>query len=203
MHYAQIALHGLNLALFVTVGARTFLEMRRERSRYFRSMLAITTVVSGVLVFGSVRASAVLLTFDGVISQRPDAVLEAIGLPALGVFLVTIIIAIRAIRHCGAMVSKAERVLLAVSDDAGLDVAISELGLSAREYEVLQMMGAGRLTNGEIAEGLYLSPGSVGRYVSNILQKAGLTDRRELLLIEGLMPERVEAGRREGLAGSR
>ena len=203
MHNAQLALHGLNVALLVTIGARAFLEMRRERSRYFRSIMGITTVISAVLVFGSLRSSTVLLINDGILSERVQPVLHAIGLVVLGLFLLTTVIAIRAIRLSGAMVSKSERVLLAVSDDAGLDVAISELGLSAREYEVLHMLSEGRLTNGEIAEGLYLSPGSVGRYVNDILQKAGLTERKELLLIEGLMPEPIEAAGLEGLAGSR
>ena len=200
MHNLQLALHGLNVVLFTTAGARAFMYMRKDRSRYFRMMLAIAAVISVVLVFGSLRASTLLLTFDGVISQRPDAVLEAIGLPMLALFLATTFIAIRAIRQCGSMVSKAERVLLAISDDAGLDVSISELGLSAREYEVLQIMSKGRLTNKEIAEGLYLSPATVGNYVSDILQKAGLTERKELLLIEGLIPYRIEAGTREGQA---
>ena len=204
MRNAQLVLHGLNVALFAAAGARAFLEMRQERSRYFRSMLRIAAVISGVLVFASFRASTLVLVQDGVIPQRIDAALEATMLPFIAVLLATMVVAIRAIRRCGAMVSKAERVLLAISDEAGLDVAISELGLSVREYDVLQMMSAGRLTDGEIAEGLYLSPGTVGNYVSSILQKAGLKDRKELLLMEGLAPGATIGGStQEGLARSR
>lgn len=204
MRNAQLVLHSLNVLLFVTVAARAFMEMRKERSRYFRSMLRIAVVLSVVLVFGSLRASALVLAQDGVIPQRIEAVAQATLLPLIAVALATMVVAVRAIRQCGAMVSKAERVLLAVSDDAGLNVAISEMGLTAREYDVLHMMSAGRLTNGEIAEGLYLSPATAGNYVSGILQKTGLKDRKELLLIEGFMTgATIGGGTQEGRTGSR
>ena len=204
MRNAQLVLHGLNMALFATVGVRAFLEVRKERSRYFRSIVRIAVVISVVLVFASLRASTLVLAQDGVIQQRIDAVLEAAMFPFIAVLLTTVVVAIRAIRDCGAMVSRAERLLLAVSDEAGLDVAVSELGLSVREYDVLEMMSEGRLSDREIAEGLYLSPGTVGNYVSGILQKAGLTERKELLLIEGLAQGATTGGStQEGLARSR
>jgi DNA-binding CsgD family transcriptional regulator len=52
-------------------------------------------------------------------------------------------------------------------------------GLSAREVEVLALVAAGR-TNAAIAEVLVVSPVTVKRHVSNILNKTTLANRTEL-----------------------
>ena len=52
-------------------------------------------------------------------------------------------------------------------------------GLSAREVEVLALLAAGR-TNAAIAEALVVSPVTVKRHVSNILNKTALANRTEL-----------------------
>ncbi|MBE0608979.1 MAG: helix-turn-helix transcriptional regulator [Dehalococcoidia bacterium] len=51
-------------------------------------------------------------------------------------------------------------------------------GLSEREVEVLRLIAAGR-SNAEIAEGLFISPHTVGRHVSNIFGKLGIANRAD------------------------
>ena len=51
--------------------------------------------------------------------------------------------------------------------------------LSPRELEVLRLIAAGR-SNPQIAEALTIAPGTVGRHVSNLLAKTGLSNRVEL-----------------------
>ncbi len=51
-------------------------------------------------------------------------------------------------------------------------------GLSAREIEVIGLLAKGR-TNQEIGEELVISPRTVHRHVSNILNKTGLSNRTE------------------------
>jgi DNA-binding NarL/FixJ family response regulator len=51
--------------------------------------------------------------------------------------------------------------------------------LSAREVEVLRLVTDGK-TNAEVGETLVISPGTVGRHVSNILNKTGLANRTQL-----------------------
>lgn len=57
-------------------------------------------------------------------------------------------------------------------------VSPDELGLSARELEVLQLVATGR-TNKQIADQLFISPKTVGTHVSNILAKLGVERRAE------------------------
>jgi DNA-binding CsgD family transcriptional regulator len=59
--------------------------------------------------------------------------------------------------------------------------AIYPAGLSAREVEVLRLLAAGK-TNREIADALFLSPGTVNVHVTHILTKTNTTNRTEAAL---------------------
>jgi DNA-binding NarL/FixJ family response regulator len=54
--------------------------------------------------------------------------------------------------------------------------------LSLREQDVLKLVARG-LSNGEIAERLYLSEGTVRNYVSSILDKLGVADRTQAAIM--------------------
>jgi DNA-binding NarL/FixJ family response regulator len=56
------------------------------------------------------------------------------------------------------------------------------LGLSAREWEVLELVAAGR-SNAEIAETLYISPKTASVHVTHILDKLGVSNRVEAATI--------------------
>jgi DNA-binding NarL/FixJ family response regulator len=56
------------------------------------------------------------------------------------------------------------------------------LGLSAREWEVLELVAAGR-SNGEIAEQLFISPKTASVHVTHILNKLGVNSRVEAATI--------------------
>lgn len=56
-----------------------------------------------------------------------------------------------------------------------------QYGLSKRELEVLSLVGDG-LSNEEIGERLFLSPGTVRNYVSALLEKLSLRDRTQLAI---------------------
>jgi DNA-binding CsgD family transcriptional regulator len=55
-------------------------------------------------------------------------------------------------------------------------VALRVVGVTVREYEVLTLV-AGRLTNREISERLFVSPRTVDSHVANLLAKTGCADR--------------------------
>jgi len=62
--------------------------------------------------------------------------------------------------------------------DAGSQV----LGLSTREWEVLELVAAGR-SNAEIAEVLFISPKTASGHVTHILDKLGVNNRVEAATI--------------------
>ncbi|MYR02105.1 hypothetical protein GTW63_20130 [Streptomyces sp. SID6137] len=74
----------------------------------------------------------------------------------------------------------------------------AELGLTAREQEVLRRLAADR-TNRQMAEELFISPKTVSVHVSNILAKLGVSSRGEAAALAhrlGLFPaqDRPAAG---------
>lgn len=57
------------------------------------------------------------------------------------------------------------------------------LGLSLREQEVLAVIAAGKVSDQELADDLFISTATAATHVRNILKKAGLHDRRQLVLL--------------------
>jgi DNA-binding CsgD family transcriptional regulator len=85
----------------------------------------------------------------------------------------------------------------AATDQAGDARGPAEiLGLSAREWEVLELVAAGR-SNGEIAEELFISPKTASVHVTHILNKLGVNSRVEAATIAvriGATDPRPESG---------
>lgn len=75
---------------------------------------------------------------------------------------------------------------------AGSESATDPFGLTARELEVLRLLGAG-LTNREISHTLFISQHTAGVHVSHILGKLGVANRVMAAAVAerlGLVPER-------------
>ena len=73
------------------------------------------------------------------------------------------------------------------------------LGLSAREWEVLELVAAGR-SNAEIAEALFISPKTASVHVTHILDKLGVNNRVEAATIAVRVTAGSDPGRGSRLA---
>jgi LuxR family maltose regulon positive regulatory protein len=75
------------------------------------------------------------------------------------------------------------KILAAIGEEADRDTSSAALveQLSEREIEVLRLVSAG-LSNREIAEKLYLSPGTIKTHVHNICGKLGVTNRTQAVM---------------------
>ena len=76
---------------------------------------------------------------------------------------------------------RALAVMLGAFEPGSLDP--QNLDLSTREQEVLAVIAAGKVSDQEIADTLFISAATAATHVRNILKKAGLHDRRQLVLI--------------------
>jgi DNA-binding NarL/FixJ family response regulator len=64
--------------------------------------------------------------------------------------------------------------------EVAASATLRELGVTARELEVLRLLGEG-LSNKDIGAHLYLSPRTVERHVASLSAKAGVGRRSELV----------------------
>jgi DNA-binding NarL/FixJ family response regulator len=68
-------------------------------------------------------------------------------------------------------------------------------GLTARQSEILRLLAAAGMSNAEIAERFVVSVRTVDHHVSAVLQKLGVTGRREAAArAGGLLRETSEGG---------
>ena len=69
-----------------------------------------------------------------------------------------------------------------IDQTALTEFTFDDAELTAREKEVLQLIGEG-MTNGEIAETLFISPHTVTRHRANLMQKLNVHNRVELVKV--------------------
>jgi DNA-binding CsgD family transcriptional regulator len=82
-------------------------------------------------------------------------------------------------------IGKSERIARVMITSPLIRARTSELSLTAREVEVLEVMAEGNLSDQEIADLLHITPNTAATHVRNILRKAALHNRRDLLLFYG------------------
>jgi DNA-binding NarL/FixJ family response regulator len=85
------------------------------------------------------------------------------------------------------------RAVAAAEPDAAEPFPLDALGLTAREVEVLALVGEG-LTNRQIAEHLFISPKTAGLHVSHILSKLGVANRTQAAEVAHRARLRTAAG---------
>ena len=79
---------------------------------------------------------------------------------------------------------KAERMMNVLSNQLPA-TSIRDLGLTARELEVVSVIASGSITDAQIADKLFISKATAATHVRNVLKKAHLSNRRDLMLLGG------------------
>lgn len=196
---SPVLLFGLilvNSVLFVTLGLSAVSVVRKGSTPVLRNLALIVSVVCGVLFAGSLERLALQAVRAG---WAPVALREFIlGYWDYGQAVAAVTVGLWGIRFTRRVeypLIRAERVVAVMTDHMPLSVSISELNLTSRELEVVEVMATGLLSDREITTALYIAPVTVGTHVRDILRKADLHNRRELLLIGGLEAERGRDGR--------
>lgn len=74
-----------------------------------------------------------------------------------------------------------KEIFVPISDEEGINTfELDKLGLSSREYEVLQLICKGK-SNAEIAEELFLSLSTIKTHVSNLFVKMEVKSRAQAI----------------------
>lgn len=151
---------------------------RLRPSRYRTLLRAIMVDAGHHIVLGS------LVIVLGVVDPG-WVLLEVIGLAAGFTSMLSGINALLVMREVGEPIRKAERMMVLLSSRVP-DRDLRELGLTDRELDVLGVVVRGRYRDQEIAEELFISKATAATHIRNILKKAELSDRRDLLLLGGI-----------------
>jgi DNA-binding CsgD family transcriptional regulator len=182
---AALGLANFGLVLSVVVPlCKSRAAARREQSAV-GSRLGLL-IELGLLLFGAAALTLSALALTAALgSDVVEHFLHRWGILGLAaVFLVVFLLMRRDFVPVLDGVRRSERalkVLLGAFQPASLDPR--SLGLSYREEEVLAVIAAGKATDQQIAETLFISPATAATHVRNILRKADLHDRRQLVLI--------------------
>ncbi len=128
-------------------------------------VVMLTTFELDEYVFDSIRAGA-----SGFLLKRtdPEQIVAAVRAAAAGDALLTPTLTRRLIEEFAGLAI--QRPLVAVEE------------LTARETEVLQLLGRG-LSNSEIAEHLVIAESTAKTHVKRVLQKLGLRDRAQAVVV--------------------
>jgi len=95
---------------------------------------------------------------------------------------------------CRSLLRKAGAPVPRRRGEGDVPAELRALGVTARELEVLQLVGRG-LPNKDIAGRLYLSQRTVERHVANLADKTGVTRRSELVAYAArILPGAAESG---------
>jgi DNA-binding CsgD family transcriptional regulator len=184
----------LNALLFTGLGTTVMRQALREPSPRTRDLALAFTAVCGAFVLGAVQRLALQAHRLGLL---PDQTAERLlfeyqllkSISALGLAVCATILAVRALRS----VRESERLVRVLTDGVPTLPVVSEIGLTNRELEILEVMRTGIVTDRELAVALGISPHTAHTHVRNIMGKAEVRSRRGLIL---LPLRRTEARRR-------
>ncbi len=179
-----IGLIGINWVIFVSLFVVCFRIYRRARSETIRSLTLTFLLVLGVLIIGSTQRALLVATEAGVL---PSGVRDTLLLEGQWILVAAGasfgVAGLTFIRRSLRRLERGERMVSVLTERAMLDMSVSDWGLTPRELEVLELIVSGSTSDDEIADSLYISPSTAATHVRNILRKAGLSNRKDLMLV--------------------
>ncbi len=184
MDLILVVVVGANLLLFVGLATWAWRYSHRETYPQLSLMAKGLSVVSVAFSVGAATRLAGIGIELGWIPGRVSEfivsdwhLLQSVFALALGLGGIAVI------RKLAAPLKGAERVAAAVSKQLLSGVDLRELGLTARELQVVEVIASGQVSDTEIGGVLFIAPSTAGTHVKNALKKTGLRHRRELGLL--------------------
>ena len=173
----------INALIFAVLTVLLASAAIRAPSKRLRNL----ALLSGAFV--AVPTAATLLGIADVLLADPEAVVRIPTLLTPG-FMIVFGVVLAAL-GATAMVAIPRMVRTMAAQTVMLEVLskrldtekLATLRLTPREVEVLEVMASGVLDDAELAAELSIAPSTAATHIRNIMRKAGVRDRRDLLLL--------------------
>lgn len=183
MSVAIFSLIVVNTLMYGALGTRVFIAGRRADSPYLRVLAWVVAGACASFVLGAVQRLAVQAVTAG---WLPDIGLNEITtqwqlVQSVAAFAIAAA-GLWTMSRTWGPIRRSEQVASTLAGRLP-DVDLEACGLTAREMEVVDVIGNGRLSDREIGETLFIAPATAATHVKHVLRKTGLTSRRDLLLL--------------------
>lgn len=174
----------ITTVLFVILGAWTLREANKVREPRFAQLLK--HIAYAAILLASVGLFFLLMGLAHMNIPVTSASRRAFifGFVVMGLADWLGIRSTRVVQAVAEPMRKAERMMNVLSDQLPA-TPVSDLGLTARELEVVSVIASGSITDAQIAEKLFISKATAATHVRNVLKKADLNNRRDLMLLGG------------------
>ncbi len=173
----------INGAIFGYLVVESTVNWRREESPRVKRLWLTVSLVSGALLVGAVQRMLLQGATVGWLSSRvPEDFLtewQVIQSVIVGVLAVSAFVNIRKVAD--SMLTSEAIVGTMMSRASGVD--LSSLKLSAREKEVLALIGSGVVSDKALADQLGIAVSTVQTHVKSLLKKTGLGKRYDLIAL--------------------
>lgn len=187
MAYVLFGVITVNVVLFAGIAVWSVRTALGEDSARLRLFAWVMAAVAGAFVLGAVTRLLLvgvrLGWIDGRVSDFISSdwhLVQSLAATALGIGALVLA------RGVALDLRRAQRVIDAIGDRLPTATDLEAFGLTAREREVLAVLAAGKLSDNDVAEALYISPATAGTHIKNILRKTGMRSRRDLVLLAAI-----------------
>ena len=175
---------GVNALIFATLTVLLLWAAVKAPSRRLRNLALLCSAFVAVPTVGTLLGVLGLLTRGATEPfLEPPSLLPTRLLIVYGLVLISLAIVAMFALPPMVRTMAAQTVMLEVLSSRLDTEKLATLRLTPREVEVLEIMARGALEDEDLASQLSIAPSTAATHVRNIMHKAGVKDRRDLLLL--------------------
>ncbi len=184
MRSSLILLAAINWVVFAVLLVLRVRAAATYPTRRLRTLGWVGALMCAAFLLVATQRLGIHMALFGALPEPAAEYLMSVGQLVLSVAITVMVVsAVYAMNRVGREVSRADQMVSILSNRIPRGLSVSDLGLTAREIEVLEWMSEGKLSDAQIATAMSISPATAGTHVRNILQKAGISTRTDLVVL--------------------
>lgn len=170
--------------LFLVAGINVLRQARKISEPRFARLMH--TIALASLIMSMVGGFFLLMGIAHLDLEATDSIATAMifGFVVMLASFWLAYMSVKVVQELAEPMRKAERMMAALSNQIP-ETSVADLGLTNREIEVVSVIAEGSITDTQIADMLFISKATAATHVRNILKKAELSNRRDLMLLSG------------------